>query len=266
MKKILSLLLIVLLVLMLAACGGGNREAGNETEGESNAPPAGEGLKEGEPTYKEKMVPYNQLEPSERIVFLQNALNFSREGFYTAETKPQTKAVSYQNDSVEAYSMDYVLAFLSRGVEGEVTVTKTDGSTVNLAADDLAGMYVILDFTSGEAPVLYNPASGTEVTDFFFAVTAAGEAIYSVVSDSVHNAAEILNAVGWNENATYRYVATDKFYIPVGPQERAKGEIRGTLSGAINVPFPIWPLPAVKSMMCSLLNLWSSLPCRQARR
>lgn len=238
MKKILSLLLIVLLVLTLAACGGGNREAGNETEGESNAPPAGEGPKEGEPTYKEKMVPDDQLEPSERIVFLQNALNFSREGFYTAETKPQTQAVSYQSDSVEAYSMDYVLAFLSRGVEGEVTVTKSDGSTVTLAAEELAGMYVILDFTSGEAPVLYNPASGTEVTDFFFAVTATGEAIYSVVSDSVHNAAEILNAVGWNENATYRYVATDKFYIPVGPQERANGEIRGTLSGAINGSFP----------------------------
>ncbi|HHX75250.1 MAG TPA: hypothetical protein GX699_10150, partial [Firmicutes bacterium] len=37
---------------------------------------------------------------------------------------------------------------------------------------------------------------------------------------------------------TYRYVATDKFYIPVEPQERANGEIRGTLSGAINGSFP----------------------------
>ena len=237
MKKILSLLLIVLLVLTLAACGGGNREAGNETEGESNAPPAGEGPKEGEPTYKEKMVPYDQLEPSERIVFLQNALNFSREGFYTAETKPQTQAVSYQSDSVEAYSMDYVLAFLSRGVEGEVTVTKSDGSTVTLAAEELAGMYVILDFTSGEAPVLYNPASGTEVTDFFFAVTATGEAIYSVVSDSVHNAAEILNAVGWNET---RLTAMWLRINSIFPSGRRSGQTEksGTLSGAINGSFP----------------------------
>ena len=238
MKKILSLLLIILLVLTLAACGSGNPEPGNETEGGNNTPPAGEGPKEGEPTYKEKMVPYDQLEPSERIVLLQNALNFSREGFYTADTKPQTETITYQDNSVEAYSMEYVLAFLNKGVVGEVTVTKTDGSTINLAADELAGMYVILDFTSGDAPVLYNPASGTEVTDFFYAVTGAGEAIYSVVSDSIHNAAELLRAVGWDESATYRYVATDKFYIPVEPQERANGEIRGTLSGAINGSFP----------------------------
>ena len=64
------------------------------------------------------------------------------------------------------------------------------------------------------------------------------EAVYSVVSGSIHNAAEIIANVGWDADATYRYMATDKFYIPVGPEERATGEIRGTLSGAVNGSFP----------------------------
>ena len=68
--------------------------------------------------------------------------------------------------------------------------------------------------------------------------TAEGEAVYSVVSGSIHNAAEIIANVGWDADATYRYMATDKFYIPVGPEERATGEIRGTLSGAVNGSFP----------------------------
>ena len=59
-----------------------------------------------------------------------------------------------------------------------------------------------------------------------------------MVSGSVHNAAELLETVGWDAGVTYRYVATDKFYIPVEPEYRQTGEIRGTLSGAINGSFP----------------------------
>ncbi|NLM52184.1 MAG: hypothetical protein GX197_05125 [Firmicutes bacterium] len=238
-KRFLYLLLVLLLVFALAACS-----SNENAEPEENLDPgpvqeeASGGEEKKEPTYKEKMVPYDQLEPTERIVFLQNSLNYSREGFYTPETKPAAETITYNGDNVEAYSLSYAIDFLTKGLEGEVTITLNDGSKQALAAEDFAGMYVSIDFTSEEPPVLYNPETGTEITDFLFAQTQAGEVIYSVVSGSVYNAAELIDTIGWDPEVTYRYVATDKFYIPVAPAERETGEIRGTLSGAINGSFP----------------------------
>jgi len=240
MKKRLVYLMIVLLFVFAATACSSNENAkpeenlnpGSVQEEESS------GEEKKEPTYKEKMVPYDQLEPTERIVFLQNTINYSREGFYTPETKPATETIEYNSGSVEAYPLNYAVAFLTKGLEGEVTITLNGGSKQTLASEDFAGLYVIIDFTSEEPPILYNPETGTEITDFLYAQTSAGEVIYSVVSGSVHNAAELLETVGWDAGVTYRYVATDKFYIPVEPEYRQTGEIRGTLSGAINGSFP----------------------------
>jgi hypothetical protein len=44
--------------------------------------------------------------------------------------------------------------------------------------------------------------------------------------------------VGWETGASYRFVATDKFHIPVSPEALVTGEIRGGLTGVINGSFP----------------------------
>ncbi len=226
MKKYLNVMLVLLVVLMLllSAC----REPAAE----------GENGEEPKPTYKETMLPFEELIPAERIVFLQNTLNYSREGFYNAENKPVTEEIAYDGATVEAYPMTYALNFLHNPPEGDLIIHNNDGSTATIAAEDFKGLYVLIDFTEDSPPLLFNPQTGAEFTDFLFVLTAEGEAIYSVVSDSIHNAAGIIAAVGWDPEKTYRYMATDKFYIPVEPADHATGEIRGALSGAINGSFP----------------------------
>ena len=245
MKKLSLAVLLIFMMVALAACSSGEapqapeEPAGTEQREEAageNA--AGEKEKEAAPTYKETMLPFDQLVPAERIVILQNTINYSREGFYNADNKPAAEDIEYNGNTVAAYPITYALDFLTKGSTGDLTVTKNDGSTQAVSAKDFAGLYVIIDFTSDAPPVLYNPESGTDLTDFLFAATAEGEAVYSVVSGSIYNAAEVIENVGWDTDAAYRYMATDKFYIPVGPDERATGEIRGTLSGAVNGSFP----------------------------
>ena len=245
MKKLGIVVLLVFMMVALVACSSGEapqvpeEPAGTEQREETAGENAAGGKDKGAaPTYKETMVPFDQLVPAERIVILQNTINYSREGFYSADNKPAAEDIKYKGDTVAAYPIAYALDFLTKGSDGDFTITNNDGSTETISAQDFAGLYVIIDFTSDAPPVLYNPESGTELTDFLFATTAEGEAIYSVVSGSIHNAAEIIANVGWDADATYRYMATDKFYIPVGPTERATGEIRGTLSGAVNGSFP----------------------------
>jgi hypothetical protein len=244
LKKLVLTLTLITVMVVLAACGSGAPPAPAEpagdgqTEETAGASPAEEKDKGAAPTYKETMLPFDQLVPAERIVILQNTINYSREGFYSADNKPVAEEIEYNGDAVAAYPIVYALDFLTKGSAGDLTVTNNDGSTQPISAEDFAGLYVVIDFTSDAPPVLYNPESGTELTDFLFATTAEGEAIYSVVSGSIHNAAEVIENVGWDTGATYRYMATDKFYIPVGPDERETGELRGTLSGAVNGSFP----------------------------
>ena len=59
-----------------------------------------------------------------------------------------------------------------------------------------------------------------------------------MVSGSTYNTAEMIAQAGLDPDATYRYMATDQFYFPVGPVENTTGEVRGTLSGAVNGSFP----------------------------
>lgn len=187
-------------------------------------------------TYKDIMVPFDELVPAERIVLLQNTLNFGMQGFYTEETKPVAETISYNGSSVEAYPISYTLDFLTNEVKGDVTVTDVDGNEVVIPADEFKAMYVIVDFTSSDAPVLYNTETGTSVA-IASAKTSEGEGIYSIPADSAHNTADIAKACGWKTDETYRLIATDKFYIPVEPEYLKVGELRGTLSGAITASF-----------------------------
>lgn len=49
--------------------------------------------------------------------------------------------------------------------------------------------------------------------------------------------ADLLDMVGWDTDTSYTICATDKFHIPVEPDYIAIGDIRGTLSGAVNGSF-----------------------------
>lgn len=189
-------------------------------------------------TYKESMLPFDQLVPGKRVVLLQNTINYGREGFYTKDTKPTTQEIEYAGNKVAAYPMTYAIAFLKNGLNGDLKIVNNDGSESQMSVDKFTGLFIIIDFTSDLPPVLYNPETGAELTDFLYAVTPDSEAIYSIVSGSNHNTKELLTNVGWNPEGTYRYVATDKFYVPVGAAEVGTGELRGALSGAINGSFP----------------------------
>jgi len=189
-------------------------------------------------TYKDTMLPFDQLVTGNRIVILQNTINFSREGFYTEESKPVTQEIEYEGETIAAYPISYTLDFLKNGSAGTLKVINNDGSEQEISAEEFAGFFVIIDFQSDAPPVLYNPETGTVLNDFLFALTSEGEAIYSVVSGATYNAAELIANAGFDPDAAYRYMATDQFYFPVGAAENATGEVRGTLSGAVLGSFP----------------------------
>ncbi len=227
--KTLSLLLAIVIsvVLCFSACGG-NADTNTTTEPST----------EKTTTYKDTMIPFEDIVQGKKIVILQNTLNYTIDGFYTADTKPVTEDITYGGATTAAYKMTYAIDFLLNEPKGDLKVTDTEGKTVDIKADDFAGMYVIIDFSSGEAPTIYNPTTKTEVKNFAVAVTAEGEAIYSIIADSTHICADILEACGWDTTQTYRYVAADHFYIPVEGSFAKVGELRGTLSGSINGSFP----------------------------
>ena len=189
--------------------------------------------------YRGSMKPLDELVPAERIVILQNVFNpNTREGFFTRETRPAAVEIEYNGGKAAAYPISPVIELLHKGCEGTVAVTKTDGGKAEFSAADFRGMYVIPGLSPEVPPVFYNPATKSAVSDFAYAVTAEGEAIYSVTGGSYHSIHELLAGAGWKTGATYRFVATDKFHIPVTPDAAATGELRGGLSGVVNGSFP----------------------------
>lgn len=224
MKKKLLVLLTVLVMLVGAVAMTGCGEKEQEFEPGTDH------------TYKDSMVPFDELVSAERVVILQNTLNFGMTGFYTSETAPVTESITYNGAATDAYPITYTLDFLTNEVKGDVTVIDADGAEATFSAEEFAGMYAIVDFMSSEPVVLYNPATGAETT-IKAAKTSEGEGIYSIVADSAVPTADMLAACGWNTDAELRLVATDKFYIPVAPEYLAIGELRGTLSGALTASF-----------------------------
>ena len=227
MKKNLFLFTMFVLIFTFAGCGGAVDSVKNEDM-----------LKDKASSYKSSMLPYDQLVPAERIVILQNVFNSdTREGFYTNETRPQAVEIEYNGAKVNAWPLLHAIEFLHKGCAGTVVVVGTDGGVTEFSADDFRGMYAIFDFRSDAAPVLYNPATKSAVLDFAYAKTDEGEVIYSVVSGSYQNVNELFVKMEWDAGATYRFVATDKFYIQVDPDSAANGELRGGLSGVVNGSF-----------------------------
>lgn len=247
MKKILTITLSLILVLLVfSACNAAVPEPVSEPtavtalEATATFPPlaASATPEVKSTTYKDTMLPFDQLVPGNRIVILQNTINYNREGFYTTQTKPATQEIEYAGNQVAAYPMSYPIAFLKNDLTDSLKVFNTDGSEQEISADEFAGLFIIIDFTSDTPPVLFNPETDSELNDFLYAVTSEGEVVYSVVSGSIHNTKELFTKVGWDPTATYRYVASDKFYFPVGVDAVGTGEVRGTLSGAVNGSFP----------------------------
>ena len=115
MKKIVALMLVLALCLPLMACGAAPAEPATEaattaaTEEGKKALPTATTAPEEDPTeatlYKDAMIPFEDLVPAERIVILQNTVNFGREGFYTEETKPVTEEVTLDGQTVAAYKL-----------------------------------------------------------------------------------------------------------------------------------------------------------------
>ena len=227
-RKLLFVLSTFALLFAFAACNS----SGDSQRG-------GEPARTAPDHYKGSMKPLDQLAPAERIVILQNVFHpDTRDGIYTRETRPATAVIKYKAGDVAAYPISAVIELLHKGSAGTVTITKTDGGKTELSAEDFRGMYAIFDFRSDASPVLNNPATGNIITDFAYAVTSEGEAIYSVVGGSYLNVNEMLTNAGWKADATYRFVATDRFYVPVEPDAAAGGELRGGLSGVVNGSFP----------------------------
>lgn len=189
--------------------------------------------------YKATMKPFEELVPGRRLVILQSSLVYSRDGFYTEDTAPQSETISFNGSDMTAYAMSYATAFLNEAPAGNVTVYDAEGNTTDVAADDFAAMYVIIDdFQSGNPATLYNPASGTTVENFDCAVMENGEGIVSMITEQERNVTELLTAYGWDTTLTYHLIASDKFYIPITPEDYDEGGIRGSLSGSINASFP----------------------------
>ena len=241
MKKILSVVLALSLVLSLAACGAKAEEP--KTEEKKALPVATEAAEEEtvpkETLYKDAMIPFEDIIPAERIVILQNTLNFGREGFYTEETKPATTDITMDGATVAAYSLAYPLNFLTFGYENGATVVDEAGNETAFSKEELEGSYVYIEgFQSYTPPVVFNPETGAKVVDFDHLITD-NEMVISIITEQSRRCMDMFALVGWDTaSTTYHVMATDKFFVPATPVDYDDGEIRGALSGSVNGTFP----------------------------
>lgn len=242
MKTLRILFSFILCMAMAAGCSSAPAE-NNDTTEEKKALPTNqvestEGTGE-EAHYKSTMKPFEELISGKRIVVLQSSLVYSRDGFYTEDTAPVAETVSYNGSDVSAYAITHVTDFLLEAPSGDVTTYTVDGTSTVFSAADFSGMYVIVDdFQSGNPVSLYNPETGATVVSFAYAVMANGEGIVSIITEQEENVMDLLTTYGWDTSVSYHLIATDKFYIPITPEDYDDGGIRGSLSGSINASFP----------------------------
>ena len=247
MKRIVALMLLLAIVLSLAACGGSSAAettAATEkpAEEKKSLPVATQAAEEEVPAetlYRDAMIPFEELVPAERIVILQNTLNFGREGFYTEETKPVTEEVKLDGQTVAAYKLTYALDFLTFGYENGAQVVNAAGEVLEMTKEELEGAYVYIEgFQSYTLPVLFNPATGAKVVDFDHLITD-NEMVISIITEQSRRCMDMFALVGWDTaSTTYHVMATDKFFVPATPVDYDDGEIRGALSGSVNGTFP----------------------------
>lgn len=240
MKKNVLILAFVLIfaISILVACGKNNSVAEATTKAEA-AETKVEETTQKETKYKDTLLPFDKLDKGRKILFLQNTLTYSRDGFYTESTAPKSEKIDFSSEKVDAYKITYTTNLLLDGVKDAVEVYLTDGTNHKVEADDFNGMYVILgNLEDGNPPTLYNPATMTVIPGFKYAKTTSNEIIYSIVSEQEVNILNLLNEVAWDATKTYRLMATDYFYVPVDPTIAKTGMLLGTLSGAINANLP----------------------------
>lgn len=242
MKRIVALVLLLALCLSLAACGA--KAETPKTEEKKALPVATEAAEEEsvpkETLYRDAMIPFEDIVPAERIIVLQNTLNFGREGFYTEETKPATTDITMDGATVAAYSLAYPLNFLTFGYENGAQVVDVSGEVLEFTKEELAASYIIIeDFQSYEAPVLYNPETQVKVVDFDHLITDNKEMVISIITEQSRRCMDMFAMVEWDTTSTtYHVMATDKFFVPATPQDYDDGELRGALSGSVNGTFP----------------------------
>ena len=245
MKRLIALMLLLSMALSLAACGGkAEAPAATEKPAEEKKalPVATQPAEENVPKetlYKDAMIPFEDIIPAERIVILQNTLNFGREGFYTEETKPVTEDVTLDGQTVAAYKLTYALDFLTFGYENGAQVVNASGEVQEFTKEELEGSYVYIEgFQSYTLPVLFNPTTGAKVVDFDHLLTD-NEMVISIITEQSRRCMDMFEMVGWDTTtATYHVMATDKFFVPATPVDYDDGEIRGALSGSVNGTFP----------------------------
>ena len=249
MKRLIAIALLLAMCLSLAACGGTAApatEAPAATEKpaeEKKALPVATQAEEEdvpkETLYKDAMIPFEDIIPAERIVILQNTLNFGREGFYTEATKPVTEEVKLDGEIVAAYKLTYALDFLTFGYENGAQVVNASGEVQEFTKEELEGSYVYIEgFQSYTLPVVFNPETGAKVVDFDYLITD-NEMVISIITEQSRRCVDMFNILGWDTaSATYHVMATDKFFVPATPVDYDDGEIRGALSGSVNGTFP----------------------------
>ena len=236
MKKLIALILVLTMALSLAACGGADTEEKKELP--VTTQPSEEDVPE-ETLYKDAMIPFEDLIPAERIVVLQNAVNFGREGFYTEETKPVTEDVVLDGQTVAAYKLTYALQFLTFGYENGAAVVDEAGNVTTFTRDELEAAYVYIEgFQSYTLPVVFIPGTDVKVVDFDHLITE-NEMVISIITEQSRRCVDMFAMLGWDTtSATYHVMATDKFFVPATPVDYDDGEIRGALSGSVNGTFP----------------------------
>ena len=237
MKKLIALILVLVMTLSLVACGGSN-----STEEKKELPVATQPTEEDVPEetlYKDAMIPFEDLIPAERIVILQNAVNFGREGFYTEETKPVTEDVILDGQTVAAYKLTYALQFLTFGYENGAQLVNAAGEVLEMTKEELDAAYVYIEgFQSYTLPVVFIPGTDVKVVDFDHLITD-NEMVISIITEQSRRCVDMFEMLGWDTtSATYHVMATDKFFVPATPVDYDDGEIRGALSGSVNGTFP----------------------------
>ena len=122
----------------------------------------------------------------------------------------------------------------------KVNVVDEAGNETAFTKEELEGSYIYIEgFQSYTLPVLFNPATGAKVVDFDHIITDNKEMVISIVTEQDRRFVDMFALVEWDTAATnYHVMATDKFFIPVTPEDYDDGELRGALSGSVNGTFP----------------------------
>ena len=103
MKKNVLRLTVALVsaISILAACGQNNAVVENTVKEEVTEAKAEESTQK-ETKYKDTLLPFDQLEKGKKLLFLQNTLTYSRDGFYTESTAPKSEKIDFDGEQISA--------------------------------------------------------------------------------------------------------------------------------------------------------------------